>query len=445
MKALLSIRSIRDQIQSTFQSFFQRSSSAGILILVFTAVAMLWTNSMFHESYEALLHQPIEVTLFNLSLDFTFEHFVNDGLMVLFFLVVGLEIKREILVGELSSTKKAALPMVAAVAGMAVPGLIYLMFNADTPDARGWGVPVATDIAFALGILALLGNRVPLGLKVFLAALAIVDDLLAVLVIAIFYTGTLNISAIVAAAVFVMALVVLNRSGISNVGLYGVLGVGLWVAILFSGIHATVAGVVLALTIPATSRINTQAFAARVRALVLRIEEKVVDNEDKGSQLDVVHTLEDMCEDVQSPLHRIEHGLQPYISFFVMPVFALVNAGVQFDPSVVSKLASPVGLGIILGLFIGKQVGVTIAVWLSVKLRLAELPHRVNMKQMYGVSLLCGIGFTMALFVAHLAFAPGVGLDTAKLSVLVGSSISALVGTLVLSRWLPSVQQGPAV
>ncbi len=441
---MISLTRFTTQIQSSFQEFFQRSSSAGIVIMAFTGLAMLWTNSAFHDSYEALLHQHIEITLFALHLEFTFEHFVNDGLMVLFFLVVGLEIKREILIGELSSARKAALPMLAALAGMIFPGLIYIASTSGTPHVNGWGVPVATDIAFALGILALLGNRVPLGLKVFLAALAIVDDLLAVLVIAIFYTSALNLTAIAAAAIFVVLLYGLNRLGNNNLLLYGLLGTCLWIAVLFSGIHATVAGVLLALTIPARPRIDTSSFLTRARMLVNRIGKNIEDNEDIGSQFDSIHSLETMCEDVQSPLHRIEHGLQPWVTFLIMPVFALVNAGVVFQPSVIQQVLSPVGVGIILGLFVGKQIGITAGVWFSVRLRIAELPQNVSMKHIYGVSLLCGIGFTMALFVAHLAFDPGQELDTAKLSVLIGSAISAIAGAVALRAWLPGSRSAKA-
>lgn len=432
---------ITSQIQSSFQSFYQRSSSAGIVILSFTVIALIWTNTALHSSYEAFLHQPINLKLFSLHLEFSLEHFVNDGLMVLFFLVVGLEIKRELLIGELSSARKAALPAIAAVAGMIFPGLIFMLFNHGTPDARGWGVPVATDIAFALGILALLGKRVPIGLKVFLAALAIIDDLFAVLIIAIFYTGALNLTALTAAAVILVLLWGLNKSGSNNLGLYGILGVCLWIAILFSGIHATIAGVLLALTIPATARIDIPAFTKRGKMLLRSIDDKIEQNEDKGEQLDHIASLKQMCTDSNSVLHRLEHGLQPFVTFGIMPLFALVNAGVVFNTAVVDSQLHPVGLGIILGLFVGKQLGVSVAVWLSVRFKIAELPNLVSMKHIYGVSILCGIGFTMALFVAHLAFPAGESLDVAKLSVMAGSTASALVGSFVL-RWFLKTGNG---
>ncbi|MCX6141373.1 MAG: Na+/H+ antiporter NhaA [Candidatus Kapabacteria bacterium] len=437
MTATRQIRKLTDGLQSSFNEFFGRSTSTGITILVFTAIAIVWINSPFHALYEAMLHQPIEVVFARLHLAFTFEHFVNDGLMVIFFLVVGLEIKREMLVGELSSRQKALLPMIAAVMGMIGPAAIYLIYNAGTDAARGWGVPVATDIAFALGILALLGSRVPLGLKVFLAALAIVDDLLAVLVIAVFYTAGLNAEMLLLAGVITAILFLGNRLRINSITFYVIFGFALWIAVLFSGIHATIAGVVLAMCIPADARIDRVSFFTKSRDLLDRITRRTETDEDEGTQVDAIHALESMCEHVQSPLHRIEHGLGRIVSFGIMPLFALVNAGVVIDFSLVSSLVSPVSLGIALGLFIGKQLGITTAVWASVKLGIARLPNGVSMKQMYGVSLLCGVGFTMALFVAHLAFLEPHHLDIAKLSIIAGSTISAIIGSLVLRSVLP--------
>ena len=432
------LRDITTVIQSSFQEFFSRSSSAGIVILISTAIAMIWVNSPFGASYFDLLHSEVMLEAFGSHLHFSIEHAVNDGLMVIFFLVVGLEIKREVLVGELSSPRKALVPMIAALFGMIVPGGIYAAFNIGTPDIDGWGIPVATDIAFALGILALLGDRVPLALKVFLAALAIVDDLLAVLIIAVFYTSSLNFMALGAAAILIVILYTGNRLGVQNVKYYVFFGILLWVAVLYSGIHATIAGVLLALTIPADARLDAASFTSRARSLVDRISKKVETDEDMGEQLDQVHALEDMCEAVQSPLARMEHGLSGYVSFLIMPVFALANAGVRLDPALLTEMTSPVALGIILGLFIGKQFGVSFAVWAAVKLGIADLPDKVTMKQIYGVGVLCGIGFTMALFVGNLAFPGSQSLDIAKLSILIGSAISAIAGSIMLRAWLPS-------
>lgn len=424
-------------VQSSFAEFVQRTTSTGITILFVTAVALVWTNSPLHASYEAFLHQPVKFIIGPLDLSFSLEHFVNDGLMVLFFLVVGLEIKRELLVGELSSRQKALLPMIAAVFGMVGPAVTYLLFNGGTDAARGWGVPVATDIAFALGVLALLGDRVPSGLRVFLAALAIVDDLLAVVVIAVFYTAALNVPMLLLALAIIVILYGGNRLGIHSLWFYGILGFALWLVVLASGVHATIAGVALAMCIPAHSRIDRISFFTRSRDLIDQISKRTETDEDEGKQLDAVHALEEMCEHVQTPLHRIEHGLGKIVSFGIMPLFALVNAGVVITPAMVDGLTSPVALGIALGLFIGKQLGITGSVWLSIRLGLTRLPTGVTMAQMYGVSLLCGIGFTMALFVANLAFINPEHLEMAKLSVLAGSTLSALAGAVVLKLMLP--------
>lgn len=436
MSAQRRITSIAGNLQTTFQDFFASSTAGGIVILVFTAIAMLWINSPWHESYEHFIHAPVNIQVFSLVLNFSFAHFVNDALMVIFFVAVGLEIKRELLVGELSSAKRAMLPMIGAVFGMIGPAVIYLLFNGGTDAARGWGTPVATDIAFALGILALVGPRVPLGLKVFLAALAIVDDLLSVLVIALFYSSSLNVEMLVWAAVITGVLFIGNRMGVQSIKYYVILGIALWVCVLSSGIHATIAGVVLAMTIPARRKLNGPEFFASARALVDEVLRRPDVDDDEATQMDAVHDLEKLAESVQTPLHRIEHALQPYVAFIIMPIFALVNAGVAIDTALIGSLASPVSLGIALGLFLGKQIGVTLGVWAGVKLGIADLPQRVSMKQIYGVSILCGIGFTMALFVANLAFIDPAHLNAAKMSILLGSTVSAITGMVVLRKSL---------
>jgi len=438
MSAARPIRRVGTRIQSAFQDFFQASSSAGIVIICFTAIAMVWINSPLGASYLDFLHQNLEITISGLHLHFTFEHFVNDALMVVFFLVVGLEIKREMLIGELSSVKRAMLPMVGAVFGMVFPAAIYAVLNAGTPAVRGWGVPVATDIAFALGFLALLGNRVPLGLKVFLAALAIVDDLLSVLVIAIFYTNDLNLLMLVWAGIVTTVLYAGNRLGIHNIKFYVIGGILLWFFVLQSGVHATIAGVVLALTIPVNRKMERQKFFRNVHDMVVDTMRTPEDVRRDADESDVIHALEKMSERVQSPLARIEHGLQPYVAFLIMPIFALANSGVAVSESMVEGLTSNLSLGIILGLFVGKQVGITLAAWLSLRLGWAELPANTTLKHVYGVSLLCGIGFTMALFVAHLAFIDHENLQAAKLSILLGSTISAIGGFMYLRRTLPA-------
>lgn len=374
---------------SVLREFLDSGAAGGVLLMAAAVLALFVANSPLAERYFQLLHSPLA------GLDVL--HWINDGLMALFFLFVGLEIKREFLDGQLSTWANRALPGIAAAGGVVVPGLIYAAVNAGQPDTlRGWAVPTATDIAFALGVLSLLGSRVPTSLKVFLATLAIVDDLVAVLVIAVFYTAELNLAALAGAGVATLLLIGLNRLKIARLAPYLVLGAALWWLVLLSGIHATVAGVVLALTIP------------------LRRSKAAPD-------------------DMNSPLHRLEHGLSPWVAFLIVPVFGFANAGVSFAGMSGGVLLEPVTLGVALGLFVGKQVGVFGAAALAIKLRLANLPVAASWPQLYGVALLCGIGFTMSLFIGLLAFPNPALQDEVKVGVLAGSVISALCGATLLS------------
>ncbi len=368
---------------------FLESGAAGGLLLMAAAILALWVaNSPLADTYFQLLHAPLA------GLDVL--HWINDGLMALFFLFVGLEIKREFLDGQLSTWANRALPGLAAAGGILVPGLLYAALNLGQPDTlRGWAVPTATDIAFALGVLSLLGSRVPTSLKVFLATLAIVDDLAAVLVIAVFYTAELNLAALSGAAVATALLIGLNRLKVTRLAPYLALGAVLWWLVLLSGVHATVAGVILALTIPLRRT--------------------------KGAP-----------DDMTSPLHRLEHGLSPWVAFLIVPVFGFANAGVSFAAMTPGMLLAPVTLGVALGLFAGKQIGVFGAAFLAIRFRLANLPVAASWAQLYGVALLCGIGFTMSLFIGLLAFPDPILQQEVKVGVLMGSLASALCGAAVL-------------
>jgi NhaA family Na+:H+ antiporter len=357
---------------------------------------------------------------------------VNDGLMAVFFFLVGLEIKRELLFGELASPSRAALPVIAAFGGAVVPALVYLAFNAGGEHAHGWGVPMATDIAFALGVLALLGSRAPVGLRIFLTALAIVDDLLAVLVIAVFYSSGLSPVALAAAAAVLVALVVANRLGVRRPLVYAVLGVGLWVAILQSGIHATIAGVLLAMTIPARTRIDRTAFVGGARRLVADLSDRHDAPSDEEHHA-TLWDLEDLTEHAQAPMLRIEHALLPWVAFLIVPLFALANAGVAIGGDLGGALTNPIALGIIVGLVVGKQIGITLGAWLVVRAGLAALPDGVSWRHVYGGAWLGGIGFTMSLFVADLAFGES-PLALAKIGILAASVIAGVGGYLVLWR-----------
>ena len=422
-----------------FQSFLEKEASGGILLLIFTVLALLWANSPFADSYFHLWHTKLSISVSDLNLNYSLHHWINDGLMAIFFFVVGLEIKRELLVGELSSFKKASLPIMAALGGMIFPALFYVTFNFGKESISGWGIPMATDIAFAIGILALLGSRVPTGLKVFITALAIADDIGAVLVIAFFYTSNISVTSLAFAGGVLVLLMAANFSGIRNLIIYSVLGIILWLAFLFSGVHATVAGVLLAFTIPASSRINTAQFLSKGKKLLQDFDDSgeegpnVLSNEERQG---IVQNLEENCEKIMTPLQRFEHKLHPWVSFFIMPVFALANAGVVISGNFISELIDPVSFGITTGLFIGKQLGISVFAWLSVKSKIASLPFGVTWKQIYAGGILAGIGFTMSLFIANLAFTSEELLTISKVGILTASLLSGLIGFFILKRSL---------
>ena len=387
------------------------------------------------EGYAALWHTKLTLGVGDYSVSKDLTHWINDGLMAVFFFVVGLEIKREVLVGELSSARNAALPVVAALGGAAVPALIYLAFNAGTEGAAGWGIPMATDIAFALGVLALLGERVPVGLKVFLTALAIVDDIVAVLVIALFYTSEISWGALGVGAAFLAALIVANLLGVGRTLVYAALGVGLWLCFLLSGVHATIAGVLLAFTVPDVSFMDPGAFLDRSRYVLDRFEragekeENVLANEERQAAL---HALNHTAYKLEPPLHELEHALHPWVVFAIMPLFALANAGVPLGGGISEALSSPVALGIVLGLVVGKQLGITLFAWLAVRSGLSELPEGTGWRHIYGVGWLAGIGFTMSLFITDLAFSEDSLVEVAKLDILGASVIAGAVGWTIL-------------
>jgi NhaA family Na+:H+ antiporter len=418
-----------------FQEFARVEAAGGLVLLACTALALVWANSPWARAYEALWHLPIAVSAGGSSLSMDLHHWVNDGLMALFFFVVGLEIKREVLVGELADLRRAALPIAGAVGGMLVPAVLYSIVAWDTPGASGWGVPMATDIAFALGVLALLGRRVPLGLKVFLVALAIVDDLGAVLVIALFYTAQISWIALAAGLGVVLLLLGANRIGARSPLIYALGGLVTWVAFLESGVHATIAGVLVAMTVPAWVRLDAPAFVDRVREATDRLAaaqargRNVLKDDDQQHAL---HEIETACERAQAPMQRLEHALHPWVSFVVMPVFALANAGVPLADASGSALGHPVALGITAGLIFGKPLGITLAAWVAVRMGVASLPAGVTWRHVHGAGILGGIGFTMSLFIASLAFADGALLSVAKVAVLGASSTAGVVGFLVV-------------
>jgi len=426
---------LAQRLMRPFQLFARQEVAGGIVLFLFTIVALVWANSPWAGVYEHLLHEPFSVALGDWRLSYDLHHWINDGLMAVFFFVVGLEIKREMLVGELAEPRKALLPIGAAVGGMLAPAAIYLAFNAGQPSARGWGIPMATDIAFAIGVLALLGRGIPEALKIFLVALAIVDDLGAVLVIAVFYTASLNWSGLGLAAVFLAALVLANRAGFRHAVVYLGLGIGLWYGFLISGIHATLAGVIAAFTVPARTRLATDRLAPVVRRAAERLEalDQSGAEEMDARRFAAVGLLRRVAEEGKTPLQRFEHMLHPWVAFVVMPIFALFNAGVALDREAVGAVFEPLPLGIAAGLAVGKQLGVFGATYLLVRTGAASLPQGVGWGHMYGVACLAGIGFTMSLFIGSLAFPDAAEQSQAKIGVLLGSILSGLGGAVILS------------
>ncbi len=428
-----------ERVLRPFAAFAHTASSGGIVLLVCTAIALGWANSPWAASYHHLWELEIALDFGPFSMRSTLHHLINDGLMAVFFFLVGLEIKREVLVGELASLRQAALPAAAALGGMVVPAGIYAVLNYGGAGSAGWGIPMATDIAFALGVLALLGNRVPTGLKVFLAALAIVDDIGAVLVIALFYTSGVNWAALGAAGVFLLLAVGANAAGVRRSWAYAVIGLFLWGAVLVSGVHATVAGVLLAMTIPSRTRINEDEFLLRAHRSVEEFERgcgpgtTVLTNQ---VQQEALLTLETLCEQAQAPLQKTERKLHGIVAFLIMPLFALANAGVPLGGGdLAAALSSPVMLGVLLGLVLGKPLGITLFSWAAVRMGVASLPSQVTWRMVHGTAWLAGIGFTMSLFVAGLAFPgmPGL-LAGAKLGILAASLGAGICGWILLRR-----------
>jgi Na+:H+ antiporter, NhaA family len=427
-------------------SRFVRSEAAGsVALLAATIVALVWANSRWAGSYESLQNLKLGVSLGDRTFALTLHHWVNDGLMTLFFFVVGLEIKREIVLGQLSSFGGAVLPVVAAVGGIAVPALLYTALNAGGPGARGWGVPMATDIAFALGILALLGPRVPTGLKVFLAALAIADDLGAVLVISVYYTERIHLPALAGAAGLLLLLGLLGRTRLRNAAFYAVIIAGVWLSTLASGVHPTVDGILIAFLVPVRSRVSPERFFKKVGPALRELADWPVTRESlvlEAEHLERVERVHVAASALRPPALVLEHALHPVTTWFVLPVFALFNAGVNLGSGVGEALRSPVATGVLLGLVVGKVVGITGAVWLVLRLKLSRLPEQVTLRQVAGVALLAGIGFTMSIFVAGLAFQDAALESAAKVGILAASAVAGVLGYLVLRSVLPAADAG---
>jgi NhaA family Na+:H+ antiporter len=430
------------QVFQPFQEFIRLESAAGLILLLCTVMALLVANSSVGHYYTSFWQTEISLSIDGVGLTKSLLHWINDGLMCIFFFVVGLEIKRELVIGELASFRRAIFPVAAAFGGMVVPAFIFILLNKDSSAISGWGIPMATDIAFSLGVLALLGSRIPHQLKVFLTAFAIVDDLGAVLIIAFFYGTQIQWFFVIAAACILIVLFFANWGGIQHPLPYLILGTVLWLAMLESGIHATVAGVLLAMTIPVQPKINTKDFHEIIQSLLSLFKEKEDGSEGEvlnQGQQSIVQTIELSCHEVETPLQRFEQRFHPWVTYFIMPLFAFANAGIVFQGTLTSVLVTPLALGIVFGLVIGKQIGITLFSWIAVKSKFAVLPAGVSWKHIYGISWLGGIGFTMSLFVANLAFTSEQMLNTSKVAIFIASLAAGIIGIIIL-RFIASSQ-----
>lgn len=418
--------------------FINNSTTGGIILFICAVIALILANSPLQDAYHNFWEDNIFTIGFDeYSISKSLHHWVNDGLMSIFFFVVGLELKREIMAGELSRPKDAILPIVAAIGGMIVPAALYLIINPSGEASNGSGIPMATDIAFALGILYLLGDKIPLSLKVFLTALAIVDDIGAVLVIAFFYTSDLSLYNLLVGGGFFAVLIIANRLGVRNILFYAIVGIsGLWLAFLLSGVHATIAGVVAAFAIPANVKLTDKFFLRKINTLSHEFENATPNDSTllTHEQLDILEKIRYYSKAAMTPLQRLEHSLHPFVAFFVMPVFALANAGITFNGSFTDNLFGNVSIGVIVGLVLGKFIGIVGFSKIIVKLKFASLPSDLIWRHIYGAALLAGVGFTMSLFIVDLAFDSEKFILEAKMGIFVASLIGGSLGYFLLKK-----------
>lgn len=421
-----------DRIATPFEHFIHAQTTTGLILIFATVLALIFANTTLVDAYTHFIHTNITFNVGEWKISHSIHHWINDGLMAIFFFMVGLEIKRELLIGELSSIKIAALPIFSAIGGMVLPALIYIYINNGDVGVDGWGIPMATDIAFAISALILLGNRVPKSLVTFLVALAIVDDLGAVLVIAIFYTNEINMLALILAGISLMSMIALNRFGVRVVFPYFVVGLFLWFFMLESGVHATIAGVLAAMTIPSKPKEPPVTFSESIKNLLDVYDNYPVatDHNTHDAQKAILRNIQDKIDHVGSPATKLERDLHLPVGLLIIPIFALANAGITIDMSTIgASLSSNISIGIIAGLILGKVLGIAGIAWLAIKLRIASLPSNSTMSQIFGVAFLGGIGFTMSIFVSDLAFAGNAEfIYQAKAGILIASLVSGLIG-----------------
>ena len=422
-----------DRILTPLEEFIHRQTTSGVLLMICAVIALVIANSPLHDQYEHFLHTETGFNMGSFVFSLSIHHWINEALMAAFFFIMGLELKRELIVGELSSPKQALLPIMAAIGGMVVPALAYVAVNISSDGISGWGIPMATDIAFAIGALSLLGPRIPKNLITFLIALAIVDDLGAVAVIALFYTESIDLIALSAAGGFTLLLIDLNLGGIRRPLPFAAVGSLLWVAMLASGIHATIAGIVVAFVIPIRPKFEPELFIERVQESAINMQKAIADNADiihNNRFRSLVSSLNDGVRLVQAPAQRLEHSLHLPVAYLVIPIFALANAGIPIDFSGIAEyMQHPIALGVLAGLLLGKPLGIAGFTWVTVKLGWADLPNGLNMNHILGVGLLGGIGFTMSIFIADLGFA-GLPEDLlmAKTGIILASAVAGFSG-----------------
>ena len=436
---------IKEKILSPFQKFVNLQSSTGILLLATTIIALVWANSAFSESYQSFWQYEIGIVTDSFELVKPLILWVNDGLMSIFFFLIGLEIKREFLIGELNSTKKVMFPLFGALGGIALPVILYLVLNQNPDTLKGWGIPMATDIAFALAVLKVLGNRVPTSLKIFLTAFAIVDDLGAVLVIAIFYSGELNLVMLGGALGLLALIYILSYRGLYSEFVTIIAGFIVWLLFLKAGLHPTLAGILMAFAVPVRQKISTDEFTDQLDSIVKNIKESTILQKPvlSGEQLELIDDLENWSDKYRSPLQHLEHKLHNWVAYLVIPIFALANAGVAINGE--GGLETALVVNIMICLILGKSIGISTVIFAARKLKLIDVPSDITNRQIVGVSFLAGIGFTMAIFIAGLAFNSSPEyIDSAKIGILIGSFISAILGYGILRFNSVKGKFGPA-
>lgn len=430
-------KTLLDKTIRPINKFIHYDNSGGIALFLGVIVALVWANSPWRDSYHHLWHTNFSIGFENNVLSYSLHHWVNDGLMAMFFFVVGLELKREIIAGDLSTPKKAILPMAAALGGMVFPALIYIFVNLGEPTISGWGIPMATDIVFALSLMSLAGKRVPIAAKVFLVALATVDDLGAVLVIAFFYSSELSYFSLFSGLALLSILAGANLIGIRNTIFYAIIGIGgVWLAFLLSGVHATIAGVLVAFAIPARTRVNESLYSRYISHLIYKFNRQIPKRGPlmTPKQHRIIEKIKVISRDAQTPLQKIEGALHPIVTFVVIPLFALSNAGVEIGSNFFAELMNPISIGVFFGLTVGKLVGVLSFTWILVKTKVAKLPENMNWNHIVGIASLAGVGFTMSIFITALAFDDPALVDQSKYGILIASLFSGTLGVYLLKR-----------